>query len=91
VRDPALLAYVESIERHIQRLRGRERLLSPPDFKLAERWHRAGVPLGLIIEAIEQAFAQERELSSLALVRREVERQFSLRRARRPDQRPSHS
>ena len=90
MRNAALVAYVESIERHIQRLRGRERLLSPPDFQLARRWHRAGVPLELIFGAIEGAFAQEREFSSLALVRREVERQFALRRAT-PDPRPSHS
>lgn len=56
MRDPALLAYCERIEREFFRSKGRPGTLSPADFARAEDWYRSGVPLEAALSAIEQAF-----------------------------------
>lgn len=73
-----LTAYLEALEAHLTRLRGREHVLSPPDFGLARTWHQAGVPLALVLSALDAAAAADRALS-LAGVRREVESAFRSR------------
>ncbi len=56
MRDPALLAYCERIEREFFRSKGRPGTLSPGDFARAEAWYRSGVPLEAALSAIELAF-----------------------------------
>ncbi len=43
------------------RLRGAPLLLSPADWQAARRWHRQGVPLEVVREALEEVFARRRE------------------------------
>jgi hypothetical protein len=73
LRDPELSSYVEAIEAHLGRRRGRDHALSPPDFALARRWLEAGIALGDVIEAIDALVAEGREPTSLALCRRRIE------------------
>src|SRR3954462_964977 len=54
-------AYFQAIEEIFVRLRGTPLLLSPADWHVARRWHREGVPLDLVRDALEQAFARRRE------------------------------
>lgn len=73
MRDPELERYVNAIEEHLGRRRGRECVLSPPDFDLARRWYAAGIPVGNVVAAIDALAAEGREPTSLALCRRQVE------------------
>jgi len=50
-------AYFQAIEDCFIRLRGAPLLLSPSDWQLARHWHRQGIPLGLVLETLEQVFA----------------------------------
>lgn len=43
------------------RLRGAPLLLAPADWQAARRWHRQGVPLAVVHEALEEVFARRRE------------------------------
>jgi hypothetical protein len=54
-------AYFQAVEEIFIRLRGAPLLLSPADWQVASRWHREGVPLGLIRQALEEVFAKRRE------------------------------
>lgn len=54
-------AYFGAIEDAFVRLRGAPLLLSPADYQVAARWHRAGVPLGLVVATLEEVFAKRRE------------------------------
>jgi hypothetical protein len=56
LKDPALLAYCERIEREFFRSKGRPGTLSPADFARAEAWYRSGVPLEAALKAIQRAF-----------------------------------
>jgi hypothetical protein len=49
--------YFQVIEEVFIRLRGAPLLLSPADWQLAQRWHSEGIPLRLVVEAIETVFA----------------------------------
>ncbi len=50
-------AYFHAIEETFVRLRGTPLLLSPADWHVARRWHREGVPLDLVRNALEGVFA----------------------------------
>ncbi|HXO19274.1 MAG TPA: hypothetical protein VOA87_05030, partial [Thermoanaerobaculia bacterium] len=54
-------AYFRAIEEVFVRLRGSPLLLSPADWQVARRWHREGVPLDLVGNALEEVFARRRE------------------------------
>jgi len=56
LKDPALLAYCERIERDFFRSKGRPGTLSPADFARAEAWYRSGVPIEAALSAIQRAF-----------------------------------
>lgn len=54
-------AYFQAVETIFVRLRGAPLLLSPADWKVAQRWHREGIPLTLIEEVLQEVFAQRKE------------------------------
>lgn len=54
-------SYFQAIEEIFVRLRGAPLLLSPADWQVARRWHRDGVPLGLVRRALEEVFAKRKE------------------------------
>jgi len=54
-------AYFLAIEDFFVRLRGAPLMLSPADWHVARRWHRQGLPLGLVRRAIQEALARRRE------------------------------
>ena len=68
-----LEAFVEAIEATLRSRRGKEHVLSPRDFALARGWHEAGVPLAIVLVAIDAAFERDPQTASLALCRRRVE------------------
>jgi hypothetical protein len=59
--DESMATYFAAIEETFIRLRGAPLLLSPADWQVARRWHREGVPLGLVRRALEEAFARRAE------------------------------
>jgi hypothetical protein len=73
MRDPELEGYVLAIERHFSRRRGREHVLAPPEFELARQWFQAGVALGTVLTAVDEAFAADHTPTSLTFCRRFVE------------------
>jgi hypothetical protein len=81
LRDATLVAWVEAIERHLGRLRGRDHALSPRDFALARSWHAAGVPLGTVLNVLDEAAASTGEVTSLAYHRARIERLSGVRAA----------
>lgn len=54
-------AFFLAIEDHFVRLRGAPLLLSPTDWQVARRWRRQGIPLELVLRALEEVFARRRE------------------------------
>ncbi len=53
--------YFRSIETAFIRLRGAPFLLSPADWQVAQVWHREGIPVELVIEALEEVFERRAE------------------------------
>ncbi len=53
--------YFQAIEAAFVRLRGAPLLLSPTDWQVARRWFEQGVPLDLVVRALEEVFAKRRE------------------------------
>ena len=70
-------AYARAVEDALARARGRPSLLSPRDWARVADWCARGVPLAVVLEAIEEAAARARrrggELRGLALVAPAVE------------------
>ncbi|MES1211620.1 MAG: hypothetical protein ABUL63_04735, partial [Acidobacteriota bacterium] len=54
-------AYFQAVEEIFVRLRGSPLLLSPADWQVARRWHRDGVPLDIVRQALEEVFAKRKE------------------------------
>jgi len=54
-------AYVARIEERFQGLRGAPLFLSPEDFQRALRWREMGIPLFLVLDAMEQVFRRAAE------------------------------
>lgn len=73
-------AYFLAIEETFLALRGAPLVLSPSDWKVAQAWHRAGVPLDLVRQTLREMFAareergDDRRVSSLRYCRRAVEK-----------------
>jgi hypothetical protein len=67
-------SYFEAIEEEFIRLRGAPLLLSPADWRLADRWRQKGVPLHLVLESIRRVFERraERQAASPELKQRNV-------------------
>lgn len=53
-------AYFQSIEAAFLRLRGKASLLSATDWQVAQGWHRAGVPIEVVVSVMEELFARAR-------------------------------
>jgi hypothetical protein len=75
--------YFTEIEETFVRRRGKNLLLSPLDWAMIEGWQDRGIPLHVVIRAIESVFdafdkkpAQPRAIKSLFYCREEVEAQF---------------
>ncbi len=66
--------YFETIEEEFIRLRGAPLLLSPADWRLADRWRQEGVPLFLVLESVRHVFERraERQAASPGAVRGRV-------------------
>lgn len=64
---------MEAVERHLAARRGRPCVLSPHDFALLREWHEAGVPLAVVLSAIDRGLA-DGDTVSLAYCRCFVER-----------------
>jgi hypothetical protein len=67
-----LRAYADAVERRLGRHRGRDHVLSPPDFALVRGWQRAGVPLARVLDAIDSAARDGDALISLAPLSRKL-------------------
>ena len=74
--------YFTEIEETFIRRRAKNLFLSPLDWALMEAWHDAGIPLHLVIRAIEQVFDNfdknpgPRSIKGLMFCREEVEAQY---------------
>jgi hypothetical protein len=53
--------YFQAIEERFLELRGAPLLLSPSDWRVAQKWNRAGIPLPLVLRTLEEIFARRRE------------------------------
>ncbi len=80
--------YFSEIEELFIRRRGRNLLLSPLDWALIETWQERGVPLHIVLSAIERVFdgvekqqttssAQKRPIKSIMYCREEIEAQYA--------------
>lgn len=54
-------AYFQAIEEVFVELRGAPLLLSPTDWQVARRWHREGIPLELVKQALADVFEKRKE------------------------------
>ena len=77
-------SYFSEIEEVFVRRRGKNLLLSPLDWALIETWKERGVPLHIVLRAIDCVFenadkntARKRNIKSLLYCRDEVENQFA--------------
>ena len=74
--------YFTEIEETFIRRRAKNLLLSPLDWALMEVWHEGGIPLHIVIRAIEQVFDNfdknpgPRSIKGLVFCREEVEAQY---------------
>jgi len=75
--------YFTEIEDAFVRRRGKHLFLSPMDWALMESWKQQGIPLHLVLRAIERAFdsfearPRKRSVKSLLYCQEEVEAQFA--------------
>ena len=78
-------SYFSEIEETFVRRRGRNLLLSPLDWALIENWQERGVPLAVVLRAIEKVFdgvdrqptKSKRTIKSLMYCREEIEAQYA--------------
>ncbi|MEM6455894.1 MAG: hypothetical protein AAF772_12430 [Acidobacteriota bacterium] len=61
--------YFQTIEDAFIALRGAPLTLSPADWQLARRWHRAGIPAALVVRAVTETFAKRRARGAKTPVR----------------------
>ena len=59
-RDDSVETYFHAIEEIFVRLRGAPLLLSPADWKTAEKWYEEGIPLELVETVLEEVFERLR-------------------------------
>jgi len=75
--------YFTEIEDAFVRRRGKHLFLSPMDWALMESWKQKGIPLHLVLRAVERAFdsfesrPRKRSVKSLLYCQEEVEAQFA--------------
>lgn len=76
--------YFTEIEETFVRLRGRQMIISPIDWALIDQWKDRGIPLHIVLRAIETVFrayhqrsGNKQAVNSLAYCRPEVESQFA--------------
>jgi len=69
--------YVETITRAFLEKVGRGLMLSPKDYRLLDRWYRAGIPSEVVVAAIDTAFDTpvSRRIHSLSFVAQSLNRQ----------------
>lgn len=78
--------YFLEIESHFARVRETTFLFSAKDWALMKGWHEQGIPLAIVVEAIDTAFAKRREagrkrtISSLSYCRHAVEELWNERK-----------
>jgi len=79
--DPA---YLSAVERAFLTRAGRGLMLSPADIALVERWARAEMPVAVVLDGLEAAFARPpaRPVRGLAFARAAVESAYAAHRAR---------
>jgi len=70
--------YFRALEETFLRLRGKATLLSAADWQVAQGWHRAGIPIEVVIPVMESLFERARErrkrtISSLTYFKAAVE------------------
>ena len=53
--------YFRAVEEIFLELRGSPLTLPPADWHVARRWHRAGIPIGLVRRALAEVFAKRKE------------------------------
>lgn len=70
-----MVAYVRTIAAALERVRGRPTVLSERDWDLANRWHDRGIPVGLVLEILEER--RHRPPRSLAAIATRVEESWS--------------
>jgi len=74
--------YFSAIEEEFVRLRGAPLILSPSDWHLAAAWHRQGIPLTVVLNAIRQVMesaasrGRRKPVLSLSYCRHEVEAEY---------------
>ena len=71
-------AYFRALEEAFLRLRGKATLLSSADWLVAQGWHRAGIPIEVVVPVMESLFARAKErrrrtISSLTYFKAAVE------------------
>jgi hypothetical protein len=75
--------YFTEIEDAFVRRRGKHLFLSPMDWALMESWRQQGIPLHIVLRAVERAFdsfesrPRKRSVKSLLYCQEEVEAQFT--------------
>lgn len=76
--DRSLRAYCRELESIFHRLRGAPGVVSPRDFGLMLEWFERKIPLAVVAEAMEEAFAGAGPdgIGTLAYLRRPVDRLF---------------
>jgi hypothetical protein len=72
--DDALREYVEAIEGTLGQVSGKEYTLSPREFALARGWQGAGIPLAVVLLALDEAAQREGQPVGLSFCRHRVER-----------------
>ena len=83
-------AYSLAVEKALSRVRSAPVLVSPRDWKLLADWHERGIPLGTILQALEEGarpagrMGPPRGFPSLAYIAPAVEEAWALIRAGRP-------
>ena len=76
--------YFTEIEAHFARRRGTPFVVNPKDWALMKQWHQEGVPLPVVIEALDSVFdkqeAKGRKVNSLGYCRHAVKELWDERR-----------
>jgi hypothetical protein len=54
-------AYFRVLEEEFLRLRGKATLLSAADWQVAQGWHRAGIPIEIVVQVMAALFTRARE------------------------------
>ena len=75
------MTYFEEIEGHFAARRGTPFILSAKDWTLMKGWHDEGIPLPVVIEAIDAVFDKsEKKINSLSYCRHAVKELWKLRK-----------